>query len=90
MLERAAELFDRKLEDTLKVVVPNGTVLAAINTLEVKTWLELLLISLSILYTLWRWRRESFVACEGCRAGMVPRICPLPIRKRPWWCPKKI
>lgn len=90
MLERATDLFGGRIEDTLKVVVPNGVVLAAVNTLEVKAWLEILLVSLSILYTLWRWRRESYAACEGCRVGRIPRICPLPTNRRPWWCPKKV
>jgi hypothetical protein len=84
------QIFDGKMEDTLKVLVPNAVILAAINAMTIKSWLEVALLSLSIAYTLWRWRRESYANCERCRGGTIPSSCPLPVSRRPWWCPKKV
>lgn len=86
----AEQVFDARVGDTLRVWLPNGAVLAVVNAADIKLWLELTLIIVSLIYTLWRWRRDSFVACEGCRAGKIPADCPLPIKRRPWWCPKKL
>jgi hypothetical protein len=86
----AAQILDERLGDTLKVWLPNSAVLAVVNVMDVKGCLELALITLSIIYTLWRWRRDSYVACEGCRVGKIPNLCPLPPRRRPWWCPKSL
>lgn len=69
------------------VAGPNATVLAVVNLSDIKAWAELLLIVLSILYTIWRWRRDSYVICAACRNGVPPPTCPLPLRKRPSWCP---
>ena len=84
------QIFDGKVEDTLKVLIPNGAVLATVNLMTIKSWLEVSLLAFSIAHTLWRWRRDSFVACEGCREGKIPNLCPLPVSRRPWWCPKKV
>jgi hypothetical protein len=84
----AGQVVDERLGDILKVWLPNGAVLAAVNLMTIKGCLELALITVSIVYTLWRWRRDTYVACEGCRAGKIPIVCPLPVKRRPWWCPK--
>jgi hypothetical protein len=83
-------LLDERAADTAKVWLPNAVTLAFVNGLNLKDWLQVILISLSIAYTLWRWRRESYAFCAGCRDGKVPLVCPLPARRRPWWCPKKL
>ena len=62
--DRLLELTDSsirsggRLADILKVNLPNGVVLASVNLLELKTVLEIVLVSLSLAYTIWRWRRE--------------------------------
>jgi hypothetical protein len=53
-----AEQSPDALRDMLKVVGPNGIVLAALNVLTIKGWLELSVLTLSIGYTIWRWRRD--------------------------------
>jgi hypothetical protein len=85
MIERAPNA----LVDSAKVLVPNGLVLAVVNAMTLKDWLNLMLISLSIGYTIWRWRRDSYVVCQACRDGRPPVNCPLPDRKRPAWCPRR-
>jgi len=52
------ENIEERLGDTLKVVLPNMGILAVVNIMTVKCWLEVALVSLSIAYTLWRWRRD--------------------------------
>ena len=59
MIERAEEIFSQSAADTLKVVVPNGCVLATINVVTLKGWAELGLIMLSAAYTIWQWRRAA-------------------------------
>lgn len=49
---------DSRLADTLKVWIPNGASVAAMNLLELHAVAELVLLSLSIAYTIWRWRRD--------------------------------
>lgn len=44
--------------DTASVVGPNSAVIAIIHMIDFKTAGEVLLIGLSIGYTLWRWRRD--------------------------------
>lgn len=72
----------------LSVVGPNATVLAAVNVISLKEWAQLALIVLSILYTLWRWRRDSCVMCDACRNGVPLASCSVPLGKRPPWCPR--
>lgn len=88
MVERVRQAVDGRAGDCLSVIVPNATVLGIVNAVSLKTWAELGLIGVTILYTIWRWRRDSFVMCEGCRNGHPPPKCPLPARKRPAWCPR--
>lgn len=90
MLERLLMTLDDRFVDTAKVLVPNGAVLALVHLVDVKTLGEVVLLGLSAGYTVWRWRRDSYVACEGCRNGHVPNVCPLAPRRRPWWCPKRV
>lgn len=82
--------LDGRWEDTLKVWLPNGAVLAVANAASLKEWASLGLLILSIAYTVWRWRRDSYVVCESCRNGRIPAECPLPPRRRPFWCPKSL
>ncbi len=90
MLARAAEwLVDERLTDTAKVVLPNGIVLAAVNLAPVNPWVTLIGGLVTIGYTAWRWKRDSFVMCQGCREGRPPAVCPLPERRRPAWCPQR-
>ena len=74
----------------LSVWVPTGAVLALINAVSLKGWLSVFLLIVNLSYSIWRWRRDFFVVCEGCRMGNVPSNCPLPMGRRPWWCPKKL
>jgi len=57
-IERLHVLTD-KISDTAKVLVPNGAVLGVIHLVDVKAAAELVLVGLSIAYTIWRWRRDS-------------------------------
>ena len=90
MLAGLKVLLDERGRDCLLVILPNGATLALVNVISLKNWAELFLILLSIAYTLWRWNRDTFMSCDGCRNGHVPRICPIPRRKRPYWCPRKL
>jgi len=51
--------MNERLSDTLKVIVPNGAVVASVNLLELKGFAELGLMALSAAYTIWRWRRDA-------------------------------
>ena len=82
--------WDSRAGACLSVVVPNTAVLGLINMMDLKIWLELGLLILTLAYTIWRWRRDSFVICDGCRNGRIPDVCPLPPEDRPWYCPKRI
>ena len=90
MLEWAKTLLTERIKDCLAVILPNGAVLATVRLVDLKTFGELGLLGLTMAYTAWRWRRDSFVICQSCRDGRMPVICPLPPRKRPWFCPRKV
>lgn len=57
-MDTIGKFFSAKICDTLKVLVPNSTVIAVINLADFKTIAELGLIGLSAAYTIWRWRRD--------------------------------
>lgn len=90
MLHWAKALWDDRLKDCLEVIVPSSTVLGIVNVVTLKAWFELSLLSVTILYTVWRWRRDTFVLCSGCLDNHPPTICPYPPDRRPSWCPKKL
>jgi len=48
-----------RLRDVVEVWAPNGLVLAFVNLVSIKTCFEIVLISVSIGYTVWRWRRDA-------------------------------
>lgn len=52
------ENVEERMEDTLKVLVPNVGVLAVVNLMTIRCWLEMALVVLSIAYTIWRWKRD--------------------------------
>ena len=54
-----ANLFDGRVIDSAKVLLPNGLVLAALHLADLKTIAELGLIALSAGYTIWRWWRDA-------------------------------
>ena len=89
MLHNAGQLMDERLQDTLRVLIPNGAVIAAVNVMTFRGWAELGLICISIAYTVWRWRRDSYVICQACRDGHVPESCAVKAGKRPGYCPKR-
>jgi hypothetical protein len=47
------------LSEILKVWGTNVTVLGFVSLSDLKTWLEVGLVLLSVAFTLWRWRREA-------------------------------
>lgn len=49
----------KRIVDTLLVLVPNGSVIATIHLMDVRMIGEIILVGLSIAYTIWRWRRDS-------------------------------
>ena len=51
--------FSGRVGDTCKVVLPNGVVLAAVNLARLNLIFQLVAVSLTILYTIWRWRRDA-------------------------------
>ena len=59
MIERAETFCEAAAGDILKVVIPNGAVVAAVNVFELKEWLSVGLILLTAAYTIWQWRRAS-------------------------------
>jgi hypothetical protein len=89
-MQRVEHLLGERVIDILGVLVPNGTVLAAVNLLQLNQLLSMLSILTTVAYTIWRWRRDRDVNCEACRDGRVPRICPVQPLKRPWYCPKNL
>jgi len=46
------------LIDTLKVIVPNGTVLGVVTFSQLETGLKIVLLMISISYTLWKWNHD--------------------------------
>ena len=90
MLAWAKALFDERMKDCLLVALPNGAVVAMINLVQLNGIVTLLIGLASLAYIAWRWRRDSFVVCEGCRNGHIPSVCPLPPARRPWWRPKRL
>ena len=90
MLHRFKALLDERSRDCLAVLLPNGSVLAAVNLARLNLWVQLAGGLLTIAFVIWRWRRDSFVLCKACRDGRPPRVCPYPPGKRPFWCPKKL
>ena len=74
MLHNAGQLMDERLQDTLRVLIPNGAVIAAVNVMTFRGWAELGLICISIAYTV---------------DGHVPESCAVKAGKRPWYCPKR-
>jgi hypothetical protein len=58
VIERAAEFFDERMRDTLRIAIPNGAALAIVNISVLKEWASLGLILLTAAYTIWRWRAE--------------------------------
>jgi hypothetical protein len=88
MDERLETFAGGRLGDVLSVVLPNGVILAAVNLTPVNQTITLLAGLVTIGYAVWRWRRDSYVLCQGCREGRTPEICPLPKRRRPSWCPR--
>lgn len=59
MIERTKQLADERMGDILRVILPNGGVLAMVHLVDLATLGQLLLITVSIGYTLWRWRRDA-------------------------------
>ena len=59
MLERAEIVFEGRMADTLKVVLPNGAILAAVNLVQIDHLLTCASLLLSIAYTLWRWKKGA-------------------------------
>ena len=90
MVDRLTSLFDGRLADTLKVVLPNSVVLAMVNLASLNQIAQLAAVGLTISYTIWRWRRDSYVVCQRCRDGQPPANCPYPRHKRPYWCPANL
>lgn len=83
-------VLDERTKDCLLVLVPNGVALAVVNLARLNQYLQLAVGVCAISYTLWRWRRDSYVVCQACREGHPPAMCPLPLRKRPAWCPRNL
>jgi len=77
-----------RLADVLSVVLPNGSVLLAVNLIQVNHLVQLAAGLATLGYAVWRWRRDSYVICQGCRDGRPPAVCPVKPGKRPSWCPK--
>jgi hypothetical protein len=73
----------------LSVWVPTGAVLALINAVSLKGWLTVLLLSINVCFSLWRWRRDSYVLCRPCLQGKEPKACPYE-GHRPWFCKKRL
>jgi len=48
-----------KMGDTLEVVTPNAIVLALVNLVTLQALAQLVLIGLSIAYTVWRWKADA-------------------------------
>jgi hypothetical protein len=90
MLSWVKEFDENRIKDVLEVVVPNGVVLAAINLSQINLGLQIGAAALTCGYAVWRWRRDSYVLCHGCRDGHPPARCPYPEHKRPSWCPKNL
>lgn len=62
MLDRAAHDLSAKLADSLKVIVPNSTVITVANIVapsQLLTYLSIASVLLTMAYTAWRWRRDS-------------------------------
>jgi hypothetical protein len=57
--EALKSFLDSRLADITKVVLPNGSVLAFVNLANVKHSLEIAAILITIIYTIWRWRRDA-------------------------------
>ena len=83
-------ILNDKVGETIRLWLVNGAILATVNLVTIKDFLSIGLLSVSICYTVWQWRRSIFAACERCREGNLPRFCRLPVSRRPWWCPKKV
>lgn len=90
MIERLEICGRERWEDILTVCVPNATILATVTLVEVSNLVVLLSGLMTMAYAIWRWRRDSFVVCQACRDGRPPGICPLPEKKRPYWCPRSL
>jgi len=58
-MERIGRIIDDRVKDSLKVIVPNGSVLALLHILDLRDIAECLLIAISIAHTVWRWRRDA-------------------------------
>jgi hypothetical protein len=83
-------ILDDRWRDTLRVVLPNSAALAAVNLVSVGSAVQLCVGLVTISYTVWRWRRDSYVTCRACIDGRPPFVCPLPPHRRPRWCPKNL
>jgi hypothetical protein len=57
--EALKSFLDSRLADITKVVLPNGSVLAFVNLANLKHSLEIAAILITIVYTIWRWRRDA-------------------------------
>ncbi len=90
MVERLQHITSARLTDVLSVVLPNATILAAVNLVSVNHLIQLVAGLVTLAYAVWRWRRDSFVLCRPCLDGRPPATCPYPPNKRPAWCPKKL
>ena len=50
------EAFDRK---TFSILIPNGTVFAAVTIADLEAICKVTLLALTIAYTVWKWKREA-------------------------------
>ena len=57
LIERLREFLDGPVADTLKVAIPNVAAITAIH-LDPRFLVELAVGSVSIAYTIWRWRED--------------------------------
>lgn len=90
MVERLEHFTVGRIGDVLSVVLPNGTILAAVNLIPLNHLVQVLAALVTIGYAIWRWRRDSYVLCQACREGRPPAVCPVKANRRPWWCPKRL
>jgi hypothetical protein len=90
MIERLENLGSERWSDIAAVCLPNATIVAAVHMVELNALLTFLSLAVTIGYTIWRWRRDSYMICAPCRDGRPPLVCPLPANKRPLWCPKTL